>query len=105
MKGLNCKERTEIASSENIPSQEVVNICSGIGLRLKDFGSAVVKTCEGNGSLLNWGALFYRNNEVMSVVGDPSKAKTLFDWSVKTSLVDGLLQTYQWYKKVREAGA
>ncbi len=52
-------------------NQIIVNICSGIGFKLKDFAEEIAREM-GKEHLLKIGSLKYRDNEVWNMVGDNS---------------------------------
>ena len=78
----------KVASSSNLGGQ-IFNICSGQGWKVKDVA---VKTMEltGSKSSLNFGALPYRVDEAMCIVGNPEKAANLLAWTCSTDLESGI---------------
>jgi nucleoside-diphosphate-sugar epimerase len=67
---------------------------SATEIRIKDFVLLIKELSENKNTLLNFGALPYRDNEVMSV---PLNTKPLKDigWAEKISLRDGLKRTIE----------
>lgn len=82
----------------DVPLYEVYNVCSGVGVKIKDLAIEVVKIANSSLQLLNFGVIPYRKNEVMHFVGDNSKIKKYTGWEPKYSLQEGLKKTYEWYK-------
>lgn len=56
----------------------VYNICSGEGIKIKHLLLLVAKKLSKPVSLLNFGAIPYRTNQTMKMVGDPSKFESAF---------------------------
>jgi CDP-paratose synthetase len=67
-------------------------IGSGVNIKIKDFILLVAKILDNNQTKLNFGAIPYRENEVMKSHVDLSKISEL-GWSVHTSFEDGLKKT------------
>jgi nucleoside-diphosphate-sugar epimerase len=67
-------------------------IGSGVNIKIKDFILLVAKILDNNQTKLNFGAIPYRENEVMKSYVNLSKISEL-GWSVHTSLEDGLKKT------------
>jgi len=57
---------------------EIVNICSGIGIKLKEIATRLAKEL-GKENLLKIGSVEYRDNEVWEMVGNVNKLFCLFD--------------------------
>lgn len=68
---------------------EIVNICSGKAVTLRDVVTAAVP----HSASLAWGAKAYRFGEMMSVVGDPHKAACVLDWRPTTPIEQGMSET------------
>lgn len=81
-----------------VPEYEAYNVCSGNEIKVKDIAFEALKISNNDKGLLNLGALEYRKNEVMYLVGDNSKIKQYTDWEPEYSLGNGLRKTYEWYK-------
>ncbi len=61
----------------------------------------LIKTLTGNTiTKLNFGALEYREGEIMESKADISKMIKDFNWKPKYTLEEGLLRTIKWYKEV-----
>jgi len=78
---------------------EIINIGSGKGIAMKDFASTISKQlCMGN-NLLQFGALPYRPDEMMCLVANIDKAKSLLEWEPKVAIEKGLEHTINWYSQ------
>ena len=67
---------------------------------IKDFVGLVKKLCNNNTTDLNFGAINYRENEVMNTNTDTDKLKSL-GWFPRFSLEDGLKNTIDLEKKLK----
>jgi len=67
---------------------------------IKDFVGLVKKLCNNNTTDLNFGAINYRENEVMNTNTNTDKLKSL-GWFPKFSLEDGLKNTIDLEKKLK----
>ncbi len=76
---------------ESVAGEEF-NICSGHGVRVKAVAEMVLQLTKSKSELI-LGALPYRENEPMSIVGSPEKALASMNWSAETNLEDGLVKT------------
>lgn len=54
-----------------------VNICSGRGLTVRQLAQYLADQCGGSTETLHWGALPYRQNDPMYLVGDPTKLHSI----------------------------
>ena len=81
----------QAAELESVAGQEF-NICSGHGVRVKTVAEMVLQLTKSKSDLI-LGALPYRANEAMSIVGSPEKALASMNWSAETNLEDGLAKT------------
>jgi len=84
-----------LASLNNITTNEVINVCSGLESKISDVAKIVIK-------IINNGAITYnqpyRQNEQWRYYGDNSKAKSLLGWEPKIKLEEGLRRTVEWHK-------
>jgi nucleoside-diphosphate-sugar epimerase len=71
---------------------EVFNVCSGVEHSILSVARRVHELMESNTRLLV-GALPYRANEAMRLVGSPEKARRLLGWVPRIELEDGLRRT------------
>ena len=67
---------------------------------IKDFVGLVKKLCNNNSTDLNFGAINYRENEVMNTYTNTDKLKSL-GWFPRFSLEDGLKNTIDLEKKLK----
>ena len=67
---------------------------------IKDFVGLVKKLCNNNTTDLNFGAINYRENEVMNTNTNTDKLKSL-GWFPRFSLEDGLKNTIDLEKKIK----
>ncbi len=75
---------------EEFPSGEIINLGSGVGIRIRDLGGWVSDVVGGCDSLLGWGMLPQRANEVHSMTASVDKAKRLLGWQAGTPLIKGI---------------
>lgn len=75
-------------------SARVINIASGIPVRLLDVARAI-EGAFGRCGLLRPGARPYRPGEPMRVVGSPALAERVLGWRATTDLAEGLRETVQ----------
>ena len=64
----------ELAAEVDLPAGRVYNVCSGEGITLRQLAEALRRVAEKPVTdLFEFGKLKYRKDEVMSLVGDPSR--------------------------------
>lgn len=73
---------------------QAFNLCRGYGVKVKAVAKMVLELTNSE-SKLNLAALPYRENEAMSIVGDPQKSLASLGWSSTTSLRGGLIKTIE----------
>jgi nucleoside-diphosphate-sugar epimerase len=89
-----------ILASRNTNAQgQIINIGSGVSIRLADVAEKIEKMLNKKG-LVNLGGKPYRKNEVMDYHVDLTKAQHLLGWTPKISLEEGLTNTIAHYKDV-----
>lgn len=71
---------------------EVFNICSGVERSILSLARQVLAVMESETRLLV-GAIPYRSNEAMRLVGNPDKAHRLLGWTPRIELAEGLRRT------------
>ena len=71
---------------------EVFNICSGTERSILSVAQQVLAVME-SGTRLLVGAIPYRSNEAMRLVGNPDKAHRLLGWTPRIELAEGLRRT------------
>lgn len=74
----------------NLGSGEAHTVCS-IVERIRDFIDPTLP--------LGFGEVPYRSDQIMHLQADITKLQRVTDWKPKTSLVDGLKRTVEWYKE------
>ena len=87
---------------KEFPSFEVFNVCSNIGISIKEIATRILEISGAPSYCFNFGAVPYRKDEVMYLVGDNSKIRSVLQWEPKYSLEEGLSRTYKWYKRFLE---
>ena len=70
-----------------------VSIGSGKSYQIRDVVELVKKSCGNNNTLLNWGRLPSRGNEVMNMVGGLSVLKE-WNWGPNYTLNDGIIDIH-----------
>jgi len=78
---------------------EIINIGSGKGIAMKDLALIISKSLDVSNDLLQFGTLPYRPDEMMYLVANVDKAKSLLGWEPKVSIEKGLEHTINWYSK------
>ena len=78
---------------------EIINIGSGKGIAMKDLALMISKRLGASNDLLRFGALQYRPNEMMYLVANVDKAKSLLGWGAKVPIEKGLEHTINWYSQ------
>jgi len=78
-----------ILSSKIEVNNEVINICSGKGLTIKEIAITLKQKLNSN-SKINIGAIPYRDNEIWEMVGDNLKLQTILGLTNAT-LLKGIL--------------
>lgn len=81
------------ARIEKFPNGRIINLASGMPVRLRDFVQAAACAVRGDMNLLRWGARPYRPHEVMATQGTYALARHLLDWQPQTSLHAGMALT------------
>lgn len=92
-----------LVEAEEFPAREILNLAGGHPVPLRRIGEIIARLMGGQNTL-NWGALPYRRDEIMTLTAQTDKAKRLLGWSATTSLEDGLEETARWYR-LRELSA
>lgn len=89
-----------IALDEPKANGEIINIASGIPIKVKDV-VWTIRDIIGKGNPL-WGAYPYRENENMSLYASISKAQQLLGWNPSIDLNSGLMKTIFYIEKLRK---
>lgn len=74
----------------------VLNIASGVPIRLRELASSVVTHFRNVSPL--FGAIPARDGEIRTVQADITQARSLLGWSPTRSLEEGIHLTVKWYK-------
>lgn len=74
---------------------EIYNICSDNPVKVKDFITEVVETCDFDISLINFGALPYRKNEAMIFAGSNKKLQNIIHYPFPENHKEGILDIYR----------
>lgn len=82
---------------------EIINIGSGKEISLKEIALSIAKEMGETENLLQFGALPYRPDEMMYLVANIEKAKTVLGWEPKTPLEKGIEGMIRWYKTKGDA--
>jgi UDP-glucose 4-epimerase len=85
----------ELISNSN--SHGIYNIGSGKHIKLKDVIEYIVKECGKNNNI-DYGAIPYREDQVMHLEADISKIYQEIGWEPKVNIYSGLSKTISWYK-------
>lgn len=72
---------------------EIFNVCSGQGNSIKDLALKLKKLFKST-SIIKFGALPYRENEIWEMVGDNTKIKEKLDFTPKLEIQDLLNEIY-----------
>lgn len=78
-------------SEAKYQAYEIYNICSNNPVKVRDFIEEIVSVCGFDKSLVNFGALPYRNNEAMKFAGDNSKLQKVINYPFPDNHRDGIL--------------
>jgi nucleoside-diphosphate-sugar epimerase len=70
--------------------QEIFNLSSGVGVSVKDFATELAKIANFPAKLLEFGALDYRKDDKMFVVGNPTLMYNYISWRPQFNLASGL---------------
>jgi nucleoside-diphosphate-sugar epimerase len=95
---LDLVEAILVAESTEGIEREIFNTCTGIGYSVREVVATVIQLIEPK-SKINFGALEYRGNEGMIIVGDPAKTVEKLDWTPIIRLDDGLFRLVQVMKR------
>ena len=79
-------------------SGQIINIGSGKPISIK---KVVLKICKlTGGGNPKFGKIYFRNDEILKLYPDISKAKKLLKWQPKVSFNRGILKTIKFFKKL-----
>ena len=77
---------------------ETFNVCSGVGISIKDLADKISKLTGFRGDVV-WRSMPRRPLDIMHLVGSNKKMRRILDVPEPTSLDDGLMKTIDWWKK------
>ena len=78
---------------------EIINIGSGKGIAIKHLALIILKQLGVSNDLLQFGAMPYRPDEMMYLVANVGKAKSVLGWEPKVSIEKGIEYTINWYNQ------
>jgi nucleoside-diphosphate-sugar epimerase len=81
------------AFDANLPSGGVFNVCSGVGVSIREVCLSVCRTLGASPELLRFGATPLRPGEPEWMVGDPTRFQAATGWRPATSLDAGVART------------
>lgn len=89
----------KLGLSNNLQMYEQYNVCSSKAISISEFCKKIINVCGFNKDLFEFGAIDYRENEVMRFVGDNTKVKNTIDWIPKTTLDEGIKKAFNYYRQ------
>ena len=75
---------------------QIINLSSGKETSIKEMATCILEVTQSKVPL-EFGALSYRSNEIMRLVGSGEKARRILGWEPKMDLKEGLRRTVAWY--------
>jgi len=93
-------EALMLASKNTEAHGQIINIGSGVPIKLADIAEKIEKMI-GKEGLIIYGGKPYRKNEIMEYCIDPKKAEDILEWKGKTSIEEGLKDTIAYYRGVK----
>lgn len=85
------------AATTSSVAGEVINVCSGAAVPIRDVAAAIVRA-SGSSTRLQSGVLPQRVTEITDLEGRNAKAARLLGWRPTTGLEEGLTRTIAWYR-------
>ena len=89
------------AATRSVPNGSIFNIGSGVGTTVKDVAGLALQLM-GNPVQLRLGELPTRDDEIMEMSADITKARDYLGWKPQISLKDGLGKSIDWFTQNRE---
>jgi nucleoside-diphosphate-sugar epimerase len=83
------------ASHPGVESGGVYNLCTGVGVEVREVARRVATAMGKPQALLGFGDLPYREGETMWLVGDPTRFETATGWRSRVALTEGIRQTIE----------
>lgn len=90
-------EAYRLALQTTIKGHEIINISNNNPISLKEIVEKIIKYTYSKSKVL-FGAVPYRENEIMYLHGDNSKAKEILKWSPKYTFDKALRETIEFFK-------
>jgi nucleoside-diphosphate-sugar epimerase len=81
------------AVDADLPNGAVFNVCSGVGVSIREVCLGVCRALGASPELLRFGATELRPGEPLWMVGDPSRFQRATGWKPSTSLEAGIART------------
>lgn len=81
------------AIDTDLPTGGVFNVCTGVGVPIRDVCLSVARALGASPELLEFGARPLRPGEEPWVVGDPARFQQATGWRASTSLDEGIRRT------------
>lgn len=83
----------------NYKEYEIYNLCSGNPVKVREFIKEIVEVCGFEESLIEFGALPYRENEAMVFAGDNSKIQEVINYPFPNNHREGIKELYECIKR------
>lgn len=80
-------------AASSSPARWIANVCTGQASSVADFARTVAAEGGFADSLLGFGEIPMRPDDLPWVVGDPALARALFGWSFSHSLAQGVVRS------------
>jgi len=96
-------EAYRLALDSSVEGHEIINISNNNPISLKELVKKIIKITNSKSEIC-LGAKPYRENEIMYLHGDNSKAKKILKWSPKYKLEVALKETIEYFKEKDENG-
>lgn len=77
-------------------SQSAYNLCSGVGVSVREVARLAGAALHQPESALGLGTRPYRADEPMWIVGDPTRLSAATGWRARTPLEEGVRRTVEW---------
>lgn len=90
-------EAYRLALQTSIKGHEIINISNNNPISVKEIVEKIIKYTYSKSKVL-FGAVPYRENEIMCLHGDNSKAKEILKWSPKYTFDTALRETIEFFK-------
>jgi nucleoside-diphosphate-sugar epimerase len=91
------------AASDKSTIEGPVNLASGEEVAIRDLVKKIAALTDTKSSI-EIGALEYRPTEIWRMFADSSRARSLFGWTPRVNLDEGLKLTVEWYRQYLSSG-